>query len=381
MPVPRLRADVDRQKGMLGTLRGIRVGLLAAANATGLSRFIGASSWRQKRLLILCYHGISDSDLHEWNPSLFMPTEKFRRRLKLLRESKCNVLALGEALQRLEDGSLPPRSVVLTFDDGFADFYRVAWPMMREAGLPATLYLTTHYVRRNLPVFDPALEYLLWKGSGKQLDWPEITGRRVSLDPRGRRQMAGVLRAYALKEKLTTLQKDALMEELANRLGLDYEAFRQSRILSLINENEVRELGMTGADLQLHTHRHRTSIHQELFSREVVDNRECMAALGCPGSEHFCYPNGVHLAQEPEWLQGLGIRSAVTCHPDFASPGSARHLLPRVTDCFPFSETEFLAWLHGTGALLPHRGRAQETGAVLQEEADLERLVYSAANR
>ena len=310
-----------------------------------------------------------------------MHTEDFRRRLRLLREANCNVLGLGEALQRLENGSLPARSVVLTFDDGFVDFHRLAWPMLREFGFPATLYLTTHYVLHNVPVFDPALDYLLWKGRGQQLDWPEITALRVSLDPAGRQQMIGVLRAYALKKKLTTIQKNALLEELAKRLGLDYDAFRQSRVLNLINENEVRELSTTGADLQLHTHRHRTSIHQELFSREIVDNRDCMAALGLRDSEHFCYPNGVRVAQEPQWLEGLGIRSAVTCHPDLAAPGSARHLLPRVADCFPVTETEVLAWIHGTAALLPHRGRAQETVAAQQEETELERLAYSAANR
>jgi len=310
-----------------------------------------------------------------------MHAEDLRRRLNLLRETKCNVLGLGEALARLEDRSLPPRSVVLTFDDGFADFYRVAWPMMREFGFPATLYLTTHYVRHNLPVFDPALDYLLWKGRGQQLDWPEITGRRVSLDPAGRQLMIGVLQAYALKKKLTTVEKDDLLGELAKRLGLDYDAFRQSRILSLINEDEARELSTGGADLQLHTHRHRNYIHEDLFAREIVDNRDCMAALGLRDAEHFCYPNGAQVAQEPQWLQRLGIKSAVTCRPDLVAPGFAHHLLPRVVDCFPLSETEILAWVHGTAALLPRRRTTQKTLGSQRIQAGPKRIAYSATNR
>jgi peptidoglycan/xylan/chitin deacetylase (PgdA/CDA1 family) len=310
-----------------------------------------------------------------------MHSEDFRRRLSLLRKANCNVLGLGEALERLKDGSLPARSVVLTFDDGFVDFYRVAWPMLREAGFPATLYLTTHYMLRNVPVFDPALDYLLWKGRGQLLDWPEISARRVSLDPAGRQQMIDVLRNYALKKKLTTAQKNDLLEELAKRLGLDYVAFQQSRALSLINESEARELSAAGADLQLHTHRHRTPAFKDLFSREIVDNRDCMTALGVRDSEHFCYPNGVRVAQGPRWLEGLGIKSAVTCRPDLVTPGSACHSLPRVVDCFPLTETELLAWVYGTAALLPHRGRTQRTAAAQQEAAELESLTYSAANR
>jgi len=194
-------------------LRRIRVGLLAAANASGLSRLIGASGWRQNRLLILCYHGISDSDLHQWNPSMFMYAEEFRRRLQLLRDAKCHVLGLGEALTRLENGTLPPRSVVLTFDDGFADFHRLAWPILREFGCPATLYLTTYYMLRNVPVFDPALDYLLWTGRNRQLDWPEIVAQPVSLDPAGRELMRKVLQIHAWKMKLTAAEKDGLHTE------------------------------------------------------------------------------------------------------------------------------------------------------------------------
>ena len=68
--------------------------------------------------------------------------------------------------------------------------------------------------------------------------------------------------------------------------------------MSLINENETRELSTQGADLQLHTHRHRTPTHQDDFSREIIENRDCMAALGLRDPEHFCYPNGLQVGQD-----------------------------------------------------------------------------------
>lgn len=373
-----LNAGVARQNE-LRLLRWIKVGLLAAANATGLSGLIGSSAWRQRRLLILGYHGVTDGDLHQWSPSLYMHTEEFRRRIELLHEAKCSVLSLSEALRRLEDGTLPPRSVVLTFDDGFADFGRVAWPILREFGFPVTLYLTTYYMACNLPVFDPALGYLLWKGRGRQLDWPGVIARPVLLDLAGRRRMSQVLKAHALKAKLTATQKDDLLEGLAERLGLDYDAFRQSRILNLINKDEARKLSEEGVDLQLHTHRHRTSIHQSRFEREIVDNRDCLSALGSHRSEHFCYPNGLRRANDPQWLEELGIKSAVTCDPGLATPDSDRRSLARVVDCFPFSEPEFLGWVYGTAAFLPHRGRSQEVTPPQEEPEEIESVRYAAS--
>jgi peptidoglycan/xylan/chitin deacetylase (PgdA/CDA1 family) len=348
-------------------LRRIRIGLLEAANATGLSRRIGRSAWRQSQLLILCYHGVTDGDLDQWNPSLFLNAQVFRRRMALLRDAGCSVLGLADALQRMERGTLPPRSVVLTFDDGFADFNRVAWPILREFGFPATLYLTTYYMVRNLPVFDPALGYLLWSGRNQQLDWPEITGRPVLLDASGRLQMSRALLTYALKKKLTALEKDGLLQDLATRLGLDYCALRESRAVSLINEDEAQKLSAAGVDLQMHTHRHRASIHQDRFLREVVDNRDCMASMGLQIPEHFCFPGGVYGVNDSQWLRELGIKSAVTCDAGFAAPGSDLHSLPRVADCSPFTEVEFVSWLYGTAALLPHRGSAMNGIPPVQE--------------
>jgi peptidoglycan/xylan/chitin deacetylase (PgdA/CDA1 family) len=50
---------------------------------------------------------------------------------------------MGELLRRLDAGeTLPERTVVVTFDDGFADFAAAAWPALRARALPATLYVT-----------------------------------------------------------------------------------------------------------------------------------------------------------------------------------------------------------------------------------------------
>ncbi len=52
------------------------------------------------------------------------------------------VLPLGEAVRMLREGRrLPPRAVVLTFDDGYASVVDTAWPLLRERGWPATLFV------------------------------------------------------------------------------------------------------------------------------------------------------------------------------------------------------------------------------------------------
>src|SRR5437588_360861 len=100
---------------------------LTAAKTFGVYSALKRSSWRTQRLLILGYHGIALKDEHRWRPGLFMPSDLFVSRMELISQMGCTVLPLDEALNRLQAKSLPPASVVITFDDGFYNFYSRAY--------------------------------------------------------------------------------------------------------------------------------------------------------------------------------------------------------------------------------------------------------------
>ncbi|HMC27800.1 MAG TPA: hypothetical protein VKM56_08410, partial [Verrucomicrobiae bacterium] len=82
---------------MLKQVRRVTLHLL---QNTGVFRLLRESEWRRQRLLILCYHGISLEDEHQWRPGLYMEPKTLEQRLRILRTGDYNVLPLGEALQR-----------------------------------------------------------------------------------------------------------------------------------------------------------------------------------------------------------------------------------------------------------------------------------------
>jgi hypothetical protein len=94
-------------------LKQAKMGVLRLAEASAASRVLSRSSWRRHRLLILCYHGVSMYDEHEWG-DLYISPETFRRRMEVLARTHCNVLPLSEAVYRLQNGTLPDRAVVIT---------------------------------------------------------------------------------------------------------------------------------------------------------------------------------------------------------------------------------------------------------------------------
>lgn len=345
----------------------LKQAVLRTVSATGLNSLVLNSRWRARRLLILCYHGISLDDEHEWNPALYMPAGFFRSRLEELRRQRCQVLPFTKALEALDAGMLPPRSVALTFDDGTHDFYARAYPLLREFGYPASVYLTTYYCDYNRPVFDVMCPYILWKAAGRTLHWPEVLGAApVVLDAAGRETSDRAIKEFSRKNSLSGSEKDALLASLAERAGIDYEDLCRRRILHIMNRAEAAEMAREGIDLELHTHRHRVSRDPQRFHREIQDNDARLAALGSKG-RHFCYPGGVHFPEFPEWLRKWGVQSATTCEADLATRETNRWLLPRLVDTSLMPAPEFASWLSGFRSMLPRRHSPMSEGQLLEE--------------
>ncbi len=93
-------------------LKAAKASLLAMSRDMRLFSVVGRSQMRRNRLLIVCYHGVSSGDENQYQPEMFLSTTVFERRMQILRDSGANVLDLGEGLQLLSEGRLPPRSTV-----------------------------------------------------------------------------------------------------------------------------------------------------------------------------------------------------------------------------------------------------------------------------
>ena len=339
-------------------LKTLKQTTLRSLKTAGVSRIVENSRWRRERLLILAYHGISIADEHEFNHSLFMSADVMRSRLQQLRETRCAVLPLDEAVKRLYANELPDRAVVLTFDDGLADFYLRVYPLIREFDLPATCYLTTFYCEFNRPVFDPMVSYLLWKGRKQSLSLEPLIGSELKLSLRSHEAQDAARVAileHAKSEKLSAEDKDELLTHLAEALRVDYESLLAQCIIQNVTPAEVAEMAASGIDVQLHTHRHRTPKDHALFIREIEDNRKSIESMTGKRATHFCYPSGVYDRAFLPWLEQSGVVSATTCEVGFASVNSHRLLLPRVLDNQALSPIEFESWLTGVSAVLPRR--------------------------
>lgn len=114
---------------------------------------MGISARGIQTLPILCYHRVGPR-----TNLMVMPRETFAAQMEYLARNKYNVVRLADVPDFLSGKRpLPPKSVVITFDDGHVSAYQHAFPVLKQYGFPATYFLYTDFL-----------------GAGEALNWAQI---------------------------------------------------------------------------------------------------------------------------------------------------------------------------------------------------------------
>lgn len=299
-----------------------------------LARFLTRNDLR-----ILCYHGFSLRDEHEFLPTLFMTGEAFGRRLDAVIDEGYQVLSLDDALQRRRAGTLPANAVVITIDDGGYGTLVKAVPELARRRLPATMYLTTYHVRHQYPIFGLTLQYLIWKSPRTTIDLSGLGLEHLVPDPSRLaavdRDVLRTLPPVITLHAATTCSRDErqdLLAAIAARCDVDFAAVNDSRMFHLLDADEVVQASDAGVSVELHTHRHRSWGIEALALEELAENREQIAQITGKNAVHFCYPSGRYDRYRQAWLEAAGVESATTCVPGFVRPSTSPFLLGRFVD-------------------------------------------------
>jgi peptidoglycan/xylan/chitin deacetylase (PgdA/CDA1 family) len=119
------------------------------------------------KIPVLMYHEIADR--RDTASRLAVTPEAFASQLAYLREEGFTTISVAKLASALagEPGRLPERPVVITFDDGFADFHGAALPVLRQYGFTATVFVTTGWIA-------DAGRHEAGNRPGRMLSWSQI---------------------------------------------------------------------------------------------------------------------------------------------------------------------------------------------------------------
>jgi peptidoglycan/xylan/chitin deacetylase (PgdA/CDA1 family) len=262
-----------------------------------------------RRVLILSYHRVVEDfegELKRSIPGLLISRETFRRHLEEARRSGYELASLADALDVLAGRRAAARDLcVITFDDGYRDVYRHAFPILKELGVPATVYLPAAFVGTNRRFNHDRLFHLARAALGQ---------RKVPRVPLLEPVAAGrTTLPAALDEYLGEHRTDEVIA-LIGALEKVVPGPLQPEPGDVMSWDEVREMHRAGVSAGAHTVGHcvLTTETLEVVEREVRGSKEWIEReLGAPVRD-FAYCNGWYSDVVVQVLARCGFRSAVT---------------------------------------------------------------------
>jgi len=244
----------------------------------------------------------------------------FRRQLEYIKKHY-QPLKLRDLVEaRLRDGSYPRRAVVITVDDGYANFYHWAFPLLLEFEIPATIFIVSGLIDNNEWIWVDKVMYLCDNARGVPI-----------LARKNRRSLFRALM------RLPVAERDFRVKELVKQAKVPIPA-KPPLNYALMSWDQLREMADSGLiEIGSHSRTHPilAYVNAEDSWKELYTSR-CLIQerLSIP-VQSFCYPNGMpgdYRQDQVEMLRRAGYLCATLSYSGYVSSKSDIFKLPRINN-------------------------------------------------
>jgi peptidoglycan/xylan/chitin deacetylase (PgdA/CDA1 family) len=285
--------------------------------ATALNRlgFLDAYSFLRRKLTrsqvaILIYHRVCP-DRDSWSLEPLSPQE-FQKQIEYFCRNY-ELLSLDQLVSYIRQRkTLPEKAVVITFDDGYKDNYRYAYPLLKKYRIPATIFLATGCIGKDRLFWWDKVGYIIENSTVARLNLDELGS--YSLRSNTDRHQA----KFIISERLKNLpdgRKNVLIEKLTNICQVSIPPGLGKEFV--LSWNEVREMSDDGISFGAHSVNHPilTNMPFERAKWEIVQSKKDIEErLGIQVTT-FAYPNGNYDSKLHQFLKECGFTCAVSVLP------------------------------------------------------------------
>lgn len=263
----------------------------------------------EARLSILIFHRVLPA------PDPLFPEELDAERFEAICrwvKDLCQVLPLDEAAKRLREGSLPPRALAITFDDGYADNHSQAAPILLRQGLTATFFVATGFLDGGRMWNDTLIE------SVRACRLPSLPLAGLYPDARAL-PMHGLVERRAAIDALIKRAKYMQSEErlhFVEAIATRAEVVPPSDLM--MTSSQVCDLRRIGMQVGAHTVSHPIlrTMSREDARREIETSKQALQHLLGEKVDLFAYPNGKpgedYSPESVELVREAGFTTAVS---------------------------------------------------------------------
>lgn len=296
---------------------------LKSAIAGGL-RFTGIlslleSAVRSRVRVIFTFHRVLPAAEMDdcYNPYLAITPESFDAFLAYARE-RFTVLPL-DVLVRFDR---PAPVCAITFDDGWEDNHRHAFPILQRHGVPATVFLCTGLIGTEGSIPEEALWRIHQSAGGRA---PELLAA-LAAQLRDAPAEMDYNRAQQRLKRVPMQRKTEILRRLEGEFGI-----RPRPRPSMMTWEQAQAMAAAGVALGSHTVSHSiVSVEDENAARaELADSMAELRSRVPQETYSFAYPNGGFNDAVTRLAEAAGYRASCTTQVAFVSPRSPRHALPR----------------------------------------------------
>ncbi|MBI4550166.1 MAG: polysaccharide deacetylase family protein [Candidatus Omnitrophica bacterium] len=253
----------------------------------------------RQRLIILTYHGFTDSVDHResWNyDGKHVWIRNFEEQIRYLAKHYRPV-SLPQWLSSIQiEGRELPYSVIVTFDDGYASNYRLAYPILKKYGVPATVFVATEFAGEGNFLWTDRLEYAVLNCAPQIYSVPPDGSAPIEADCRT--PEAALASLTSLKTRLKRLEpseREKIMRAVESALGCRLTAQNAAPEYRPLEWRQMKAMTAGGlVSIGSHTHSHVILSHcgGEEVRRELIQSRELIEKHTGSKCDLFCYPNG-----------------------------------------------------------------------------------------
>jgi peptidoglycan/xylan/chitin deacetylase (PgdA/CDA1 family) len=286
------------------------------------------------------YHRVLPQNLVTTNlePGMYVTTNTFEMHLNYLSKN-FNIISFSDMI---EHGSNPNihrnnrPSCLITFDDGWIDFYQYAFPLLKKFKLKSTVYLPTNYIGSKKRFWTDRLIDIFIRLSKKKYSIQPQRPSSIELINEIEIFDHNIIRKidfFISKFKKHSLSEiENIMYELCNRWGI--KLLNDDPVF--MNWQQVKELSKTGlVEFGSHTSSHQllVTLSKDKIQDEIKESKKILIEkkiIENESSAHFCYPNGSYNKYIAEMVKYEGYSSAVTTKKGWNNFGDNSYTLKRI---------------------------------------------------
>jgi len=237
-----------------------------------------------------------------------------------------NILSLEQAIQLLIKKKLPPKSLVITFDDGYLDNYTTAAPILEKHNCPATFFVATQGVEKGY-LWNDVIEQSIQNTKVTTIS-KDIIGKAIYITSNNEK-----ISAF---HQLVSSLKFVSNEQRSNKIRqLSQELKVSEYTQTMMNEEQILDLKNRGFTIGAHTHSHSIlSTETDTNSQyELLTNKESLERIVGEPITFLAFPNGLYgrdfKQAHCDMSQSLSLTSAISTNDGGALSTSNLHQIPR----------------------------------------------------